>query len=134
MEHQMVLQNIEKALELVDSKTPERISASTGTDTGNNLQSSPLRLREKINSVLLNGSSPSSSSPKPRFSHNPPMINGSSPLSPAVEKSHITFDILNELENRTPPMKRKAVHFHFREEEEMMSMASKEYLKKYGLI
>ena len=124
-EHQIVLQNIEKALELVESKTPDRPIIQS-------YQSSPLRLREKINSVLVSGSSPTT--PKTMRPAHP--MHGSSPLSPAVEKSHITFDILNELENR--PMKRKAVHF--REEEARietgneLSMASQEYLKKYGLI
>ena len=128
LEHQMVLQSIEKALELVENKTPEKANYT------NNMAGSPLRLREKINSVL-HSSSPLQSSPltsKPLHSYSPLS------RSPAVEKSHITFDILNELENnqnnQTP--KRKAVHFKEEpaDNSEAMSMASREYLKKYGLI
>ena len=138
LEHQMVLQSIEKALELVENKTPERI---TQTLRNSSTSSSPLRLREKINSVLVSGSgnNVSSSPSTPKLFLNRPNI-ASSPLSPSVEKSHITFDILNELETQSaPPPKRKFVHFKENSEIETdgrneLSMASREYLKKYGLI
>ena len=130
MEHQAVLQNIEKALEIVDSpnqiKTPER----PGNKSIFGSPQSP-RLRDKINSAILGN--PLASPPiTNHFRHNNPPT--SSPLSPAVEKSHITFDILNELDNQnTPPAKQRKVHFEGGEEE-MMSVASWEYLKKYGLL
>lgn len=116
MEHQAVLQNIEKALEIVDApKTPERM----------NLSPQSPRLRDKINSAILGNSRRT----------NPSAVITSSPLSPAVEKSHITFDILNELDsqNTPPPSKQRKVHFEGGEGDGM-SFASREYLKKYGLL
>lgn len=133
MEHQAVLQNIEKALEIVDcpnqSKTPERSRTLPSNAFGSSPQSP--RLRDKINSVILGGGSPINT----RRS-NPSAVITSSPLSPAVEKSHITFDILNELDNQnTPPTKQRKVHFeNGTGNVNEMSMASMEYLKKYGLL
>jgi hypothetical protein len=130
MEHQAVLQNIEKALEIVDCpndqlKTPER-ARNIAYNFGSSPQSP--RLRDKINTAILGTAT---SSPFTRR-NNPSAVMTSSPLSPAVEKSHITFDILNELDNQnTPPTKQRKVHFESNDE---MSVASKEYLKKYGLL
>ena len=60
----MVLQSIEKALELVENKTPEKASYT------NNMAGSPLRLREKINSVLHSSSPPNPArSPQNRSIH-----------------------------------------------------------------
>lgn len=155
LEHEMVLKNIEKALELVSNNltTPEKppserkfFTQQSQTNFNSNCNSSPVRLREKINSLLWNNPSLSSPTTPKTFPHHtnrnshPPHshISSSSPLSPAVEKSHITFDILNELES-SPNFKRKSVHFKGEEgvgqdDMELMSLASKDYLKKYGLI
>lgn len=138
MEHEGVLRGIEKALELVDSsplRTPEK---SFKRNLNVNNSPSP-RLREKINSVLTGNSSVLTGTPNNPNNSNSSQINQSrqhqiltsSPLSPAVEKSHITFDILNELHEFKG--KRK-VHFDCEETEEEMSVASREYLRKYGLI
>ena len=128
MEHQAVLQNIEKALEIVDcSNTPEKPRNLPITSS----PQSP-RLRDKINSAILGNDSPVSRR------HNSSAVITSSPLSPAVEKSHITFDILSELDNQnTPPTKQRKVHFengHVDNDKEELSLASREYLKKYGLL
>lgn len=129
MEHQAVLQNIEKALEIVEDtpitfstlKTPERVRSNNfGSPQSPNL-------RDKINNAIQG-------SPLNLRRLNSSAVITSSPLSPAVEKSHITFDILNELDNQNtlPPAKQRKVHFEGGEEE--MSVASWEYLKKYGLL
>lgn len=134
MEHESVLRGIEKALELVDcdiTRTPEKAISNFNY----NAASSPSpRLRDKINSALNGGSSGNGGNLRHQ-------VITSSPLSSTVEKSHITFDILNELEQqqkddanniRNNSQKRK-VHF-FDGGEEEMSVASREYLRKYGLI
>lgn len=188
MEHETVLENIKKALEIVDNgnlthmnynNTPERLRSGNGNlnlNVSNNIHghsspSSP-RLREKI-SALFNSNENNNTNTKitnynnnnndnnnifnspiqnTRNSHNHPP---SSPLSPAVEKSHITFDILNELENHQHQHHNKKIEMgnlnlnlqrlssskrrvHFTNDENEcnndLSMASQEYLKKYGLI
>ena len=126
LEHEAVLRSIEKALELVDNnstttdnlRTPEKTSTTTFTSSS---PSSP-RLKDKINVALFN------------TKHH--QVITSSPLSPSLEKSHITFDILNELEEQqnhssAATTNKRKVHFDSGEE---MSVASKEYLRKYGLI
>lgn len=138
--------------------TPERQRSVISTVNNENIlvkteisPSSP-RLRKKISALLNdnnknivniiaknNDSNTLFNSPIHRSYQHPP----SSPLSPAVEKSHITFDILNDLENqknfyesgnlqRNTFSKRK-VHFT-NDDCNDLSMASQEYLKKYGLI
>ena len=139
MEHEAVLQNIEKALEIVDCpnqlKTPERTRNSTNFGS----PQSP-RLRDKINNAILGtsafGGSPTSGASNTRRTNSSSVIM-SSPLSPAVEKSHITFDILNELDYQNmPPTKQRKVHFENLGNggKGELSVASREYLKKYGLL
>ena len=195
LEHETVLENIKKALEIVDNgnltqinynSTPERLRSGSGNLNNIHLQSgngspSP-RLREKISALFnstennitntkitnynnnnnnnnnnsINNNIFNSPIQNTRNSHHHPP---SSPLSPAVEKSHITFDILNDLENhqyqqqhhiknKTIEMgnlnlnlqknssSKRRVNFTIDENEcnNDLSMASQEYLKKYGLI
>lgn len=172
LEHQLVLESIEKALRLVDKSNPTTTTnmnnnynnnnnSNNNTNIGTQMYSSPTRLFDKITSVI---NSPSST-PKRRVllpSNNTTAntTTNSSPLSPALEKSYITFDILNDLENHqsqgTPTDRNgnklfnhhstetehrrsphsRSVHFSNTDTHQStdLSMASQEYLKKYGLI
>jgi len=78
---------------------------STHTDSVSQSPSASPRLLDRINAAI----------------HSSPSRHNSSPLRPALEKSHITFDFLSEL-GKTQ---------HSKDE---WSVASEEYLKKYGLI
>jgi hypothetical protein len=192
----MVLKNIEKALELVQTSSnysPNNTKLRSADLSVHSSSPSP-RLRDKISAVLngidtdgYNNSYGISSSPSSRRSYTTNNSNitnissfsspqrqqqkfhhhHSSPLSPSMEKSHITFDILNELEERNDGINkysnndginkysnsdvidkhsneningndnhRKRVHFmnNVVSGETDLSLASQEYLKKYGLI
>lgn len=167
IEHQMVLKNIEKALEIVQINKATNSPAFKNNFTGQSeaASSSPSpRLREKISAVLSAGSvndsrtntntnshySTSSPSTRRSFTLAPstitlsspmsshinrqnfhPQQHQSSPLSPSMEKSQITFDILNDLERNDG--NRKRVHF-MNDADTDLSLASQDYLKKYGLI
>lgn len=126
-----MLQNIENALEIVEYENNQSTPVKKHFSSIGSIdyQSSPSpRLRDKIHSVLSNSPKTHSLS-----SLNYNQRHQSSPLSPATEKSHITFDILNELETFKESPRR--VHFAADAEgDKEMSVASREYLKKYGLL
>jgi len=126
-EHQSVLDSINQALRLVES-TPL-------LPAGFNSSPTTSRLRDRISAACA--------STPPRQPFRPSL--GSSPLTPSVEKSHITFDILRDLENQStsrlnqqqPLGKSRHVHFSpsgASEPELDLSQASQEYLKKYNLL
>lgn len=130
-EHQSVLENIDQALRLVESQSSPVLFGS-----------SPLRpaLRDRITAAALGSPSPVRSQQPRHF--------GSSPLTPSVEKSHITFDILRDLENKRPSFNtlnnssQSSKHVRFNPHSSStntnsdldLSLASQEYLKKYNLI
>lgn len=150
-EHQSVLDSINQALRLVES-SPMSSSPSQQHSHAHCASSSPYTQQQQ---PLLHSSSPTTArlrdrisavcaSTPPRQTIRPlPSTSGpsSSPLTASVEKSHITFEILRDVENQSSsrlnrsPAAKPTRHVHFSGSSELdLSQASQEYLRKYNLL